>query len=71
MPKRKAKPAPPPPKPGRPPTDRGAYNWLPNRSLGRLPDDVWQEIRSGAERAGVPFSQWATAILLDAARRQR
>lgn len=69
-----ADPTPPPAPPskgGRKPTERGAYNWHPNRALGRLPNDVWQEIRDGAKRAGVPFTQWASEILLRAARRQR
>lgn len=63
--------SPPVSKGGRKPTERGAYNWHPNRALGRLPDDVWHEIRDGAKRAGVPFTQWASEILLRAARRQR
>jgi hypothetical protein len=72
MPKRKAAQTESPvQKTGRPPTERGAYNWIPNRALGRIPDDVWAEIKAGAERAGVPFTQWAAEILLKAARKQR
>lgn len=77
MPKRKtAEPAPlaakvPRGPGGRKPTERGAYNWIPNRAIGRIPDDVWSEIKAGAERAGVPFTQWAAEILLRAARRQK
>lgn len=57
------------PKRGRPPTERGAYNPVPVRQLGRVTDNEWQTLKAAAERAGKPFSQWATEILLRAAKR--
>lgn len=56
-------------KPGRPPTERGAYNPHPVRQIGRVSDEDWQTLKEAAETAGKPFSQWATEILLRAAKR--
>ncbi len=55
---------------GRPPTERGAYNPNKARQLGRVPDAEWLELQSAAKASGKPFTQWALAILLRAARRQ-
>ena len=52
---------------GRPPTVHGAYH--PCRQLGRVSDEDWQRLKDAAERAGKPFSEWATRILLAAAKR--
>jgi predicted DNA binding CopG/RHH family protein len=58
------------PKRGRPATERGAYNPNPARQLGRVSDEDWETIKAAAEKAGVPFTQWALPILLRAAKRQ-
>lgn len=59
------------PKRGRPATDRGAYNPLPVRQLGRVADDDWQEVKAAARRQSKTFTQWALEILLRAARRTK
>jgi hypothetical protein len=59
------------PKRGRPATKRGAYNPNPARQLGRVSDEDWETLKAAAERAGLPFTQWAVAILLRAAKRQK
>jgi hypothetical protein len=59
------------PKRGRPATERGAYNPNPARQLGRVSDEDWETLKAAAERAGLTFTQWAVAILLRAAKRQK
>lgn len=56
---------------GRPATDRGAYNPNPARQLGRVSDEDWEALKAAAEKAGEPFTKWAVAILLRAAKRQK
>lgn len=56
-------------KPGRPPTERGAYNPLPQRQIGRIADDDWALLKAAAEKSGQTFSGWALAILKRAAHR--
>lgn len=56
---------------GRPPTERGAYNPNPNRMLGRVSDADWALIQSAAAAAGKPFTRWAMAILIRAAKRAK
>jgi hypothetical protein len=58
------------PKRGRPPTERGPYNPHPARQLGRVSGDDWRLLRQAAQDSGQNFTQWALAILLDAAKRQ-
>ena len=59
------------PKRGRPATERGAYNPVPVRQLGRVPDGDWQEVKAAADRSGKTFTQWAIEILLRAAKRTK
>ena len=55
---------------GRPPTERGAYNALPGRKLGRVSDADWQEIRNACELSGLSLVQWALPMMLKKARRE-
>ena len=59
---------------GRPPTERGPYNPLPSRAIGRVSDDDWLAIlRRYAEwlerqpvtarRSAKSFTRWATEKL--------
>lgn len=57
-------------KPGRKPTERGAYNPHPARQLGRVSDEDWTALKEAAERAGVTFTEWAVPALLKKARRE-
>lgn len=57
-------------KKGRPATERGAYNPNPARQLGRVSEEDWGMLKDAAEKAGVPFTQWALSILLRNAKRQ-
>lgn len=54
---------------GRTPTERGAYNPLPPRQIGRVSDEHWAEIKDAAKRDGKTLTAWAIEILLKAARR--
>lgn len=56
-------------KPGRPPTERGAYNPNPARQLGRVSDEDWATLQEAARASGKSFTQWALAILLKEAKR--
>jgi predicted HicB family RNase H-like nuclease len=47
---------------GRPPTKFGVYD--PPRIIGRIPDEVWDLIKQGAESAGKSLSNWALEILV-------
>ena len=58
-------------KPGRPATERGAYNPHPARQLGRVADDDWEQLKAAADRRGESFTQWAVRVLLRAARREK
>ena len=55
---------------GRPPTERGAYNPNPARLLGRVSDEDWALLKEAAEKAGVPFIQWAMPTLIRKAKRE-
>jgi hypothetical protein len=54
-------------KPGRPATERGAYNPNPPRQLGRVSDDDWETLKAAADRRGESFTAWAVRVLLKAA----
>ena len=56
-------------KPGRPPTERGAYNPNPARQLGRVSDEDWATLQEAARASGKSFTQWALGVLLDVAKR--
>ena len=58
------------PKPGRPPTERGAYNPHPGRQLGRISDEDWATVKDAAKKRGESFTQWAMRVLLRAAKRE-
>jgi hypothetical protein len=55
---------------GRPPTERGAYNPVPARQLGRVSDDDWDTLKAAADKRGESFTQWALGILLRAAKKE-
>lgn len=55
---------------GRPPTERGAYNPIPHRIFGRVPQLEWDELKAASRAAGKTFTAWALEILLKAARKQ-
>lgn len=57
-------------KPGRPPTERGAGNYLPARQFGRISDEDWQELKAAAEAAGLSMVEWCLPDLLRKARRE-
>lgn len=59
------------PKRGRPPTSRGAYCPHPVRSIGRLSDGEWAEIKAAQVASGLKVGQWAWPVLLAKARRER
>jgi len=52
---------------GRKPSAESAVT--PIRQLGRVPDAEWDALKAAANKAGMPFSQWARMVLLKAARR--
>lgn len=56
--------------PGRP---RVATPKVPDKSrnIGRIRDEVWEELKSAAERSGKTFTEWAVNHLLTAARSER
>lgn len=58
-----------PRKRGRPPSPRGAGNYLPPRQLGRVSDEDWQLIREACDVSGVGLVEWALPLLLKEARR--
>ncbi len=55
---------------GRPATERGPYNPLPTRQLGRASDEDWELLKAAAAASGKSFTQWALAVLLRVARRR-
>jgi hypothetical protein len=55
---------------GRPPKPEGEKFKTPQRQLGRVSEENWETLKAAAEKAGVPFTQWALAILLRNAKRQ-
>ena len=57
--------------PGRPAKPPGEKYETPGGRLGRVADEEWAEMQAAAEVAGKSFTEWAMAILLRAARRQR
>ncbi len=54
----------------RPPKPEGEKYRTPQRQLGRVSDEDWEMLKAAAEKAGVPFTQWALPILLRNAKRQ-
>ena len=56
---------------GRPAKPPGEKYERPGRRLGRGGDEEWAEMQAGGGGAGKSFTEWAMAILLRAARRQR
>jgi uncharacterized protein (DUF1778 family) len=58
------------PKPGRPATERGAYNPIPARQLGRVSDEDWETLKAAAAKRGESFTAWALGVLLRAAKRE-
>ena len=51
--------------PGRPPTERGAYNPLPIRRIGRLSDEDWRQIQENYAASGErTFTAWARGRLI-------
>jgi hypothetical protein len=49
---------------GRPPTERGPYEWLPPRQLGRMSDQDWETLKAAARKEGMAFSHWAIGVLM-------
>lgn len=43
----------------------------PPRQLGRVSEDDWQQLQDAAKASRKTFTEWAVAILLRAAKRQR
>lgn len=58
------------PKRGRPPTSRGAGNWLPPRQLGRVSDEDWALIRQACEVSGEGLIVWGLPLLLPEAKKR-
>ncbi len=54
---------------GRPPKPPGEKYVTPQRQLGRLSDEEYEELKAAAAKSGQPFSQWARGVLLRAAKR--
>ena len=59
------------PKLGRPPTSRGAYCPHPVRSIGRLSDAEWAEIKAAQVASGLTMGGWAWPTLLAKAKKSR
>jgi hypothetical protein len=55
---------------GRPPTERGAGNYLPPRILGRVSDEDWALLRSACDASGEALIVWALPLLLREARKR-
>jgi hypothetical protein len=56
---------------GRPPTERGPYEWLPPRQLGRMSDRDWNTLKEAARRQGMAFSHWAQMVLMREAKKTK
>lgn len=42
----------------------------PNRSLGRVADEEWAQLKAAAAKRGETFTAWALKILLSSAKRE-
>jgi hypothetical protein len=54
---------------GRPPKPAGEKFVTPQRQLGRMSDEDYEELKAAAAQLGQPFSTWARGVLLRAAKR--
>lgn len=55
---------------GRPPKPPDQRFTTSIRPLGRVPEEIWRELKAAATRAGTTFVDWAVSVLLREARKK-